>query len=293
MRTSSALILILLTVTGCQFSKSVKKDLVSGLTTKGNVLTCEDVYLTVNDERTTRNSFIFGEMLTLNYDDIRGFTKENGNVFPLMEIIVTDRLGDTLLYTDELYSKYPEGMNYTPLQLTADLTVASPIYSNGEYTMSVNISDRKGSGTYSSALKFSVKPNDKIITEKKGTAEYDEVYIYSQGGDKVITDGKIGFNDNIYVIVEGLKGFREEKGYVFPGLSLKSSDSEKNMILDNDDMFTEYTETGVAASDLASRVSSHFNITGSEFKNPLHTEMVIWDKKSSAKLTLSTDLTVE
>lgn len=286
-------LLILLIVTGCHFSKSVKKDLVSGLTTKGDILTCEDVYLSVNDERTTRNSFVFGEMFTVNYNDIRGFAKENGNVFPSMEMIVTDQSHDTVFYADELYSKYPEGMNYSPLQLTADLTVASPIYSNGEYSLIVNISDRKGSGTFSSILKFSVKPNDKIITEKKGTVEYNEVYIFSQGKDDVITDGKIGFDDNIYIIVEGLKGFSEENGLAYPGLSFKASDSEGNMILDEDDMFAQYTETGVAASDLTSRVSSHFSLTGSEFKNPLHTEMVIWDKKSSAKLILSTDLTVE
>jgi len=293
MKITHASFIILLIVTGCQFSKSVKKDLVSGLTTKGDLLTCEDVYLTVNDERITRNSFVFGEIFTINYNDMQGFARENGNVFPSMEMIVTDHSQDTVFYADELYSKYPEGMKYDPLHLTADLTVASPIYSNGEYSLTVNISDRKGSGTYSSILKFSVRPNDKILTEKRGIAEYSEAYIFSQGRDNVITDGKIGLDDNIYIIVEGLKGFSEVNGLVFPGLSLKASDSEGNMILNNADMFVQYTEAGVAASDLTSRVSSHFSLTGSEFKNPLHTEMVIWDKKSSAKLILSTDLTVE
>ena len=293
MKITHASLIILLIVTGCQFSKSVKKDLASGLTTKGDILTCEDVYLTVNDERTTRNSFVFGEIFTINYNDMRGFAKENGNVFPSLKMVVTDQSQDTVFYTDDLYSKYPDGMKYDPLRLTADLTVASPIYSNGEYTLIVNINDRKGSGTYSSILKFSVKPYDKIITEKKGNAEFKEAYIFSQGKDEVITDGKIGFDDNIYIIVEGLKGFTEENGLVFPGLSLNASDSEGNKILDNADMFVEYTETGVAASDLTSRVSSHFSLTGSEFKNPLHAEMVIWDKKSSAKVILSTDLIVE
>jgi hypothetical protein len=292
MKNTFFLSLILIGFMSCNFSKSVKKDLISGLTTTGNILTCDDVFITVDDVRITRDSFTYGEKLYVHYNDIRGFTKVNGNVFPDMKLVVTDKLGDTMLYSDNLYSKYTEGMNYTPLELTADLTIAAPIKSNGEYILHVLISDKKGSGTYSSKIKFTVKPNDLIKIEPVNIS-YDEVYLFSPGFDKVITDGKIKFDDNIYIIIEGIKGFKEENGNVFPGLKLTGVDNENNTILNYDDLLNEYSETGVAASDLATRVSAHFKITGTDFKNPLHCEMTVWDKKSAAKLIVSSDLILQ
>jgi hypothetical protein len=292
MKTILSVILISIVLASCKFSKSVKKDLVSGLTTTGSDLSCEDVYLKVDNEKTSRNSFVYGETFNICFNDIKGFTTENGNVFPGMEMIITGAEGDTLMQTDDLYKNYSEGMNYSPLQLTGDLTVADPIKSKGDYTLTVNIFDKKGTGTFKSKLNFRVTENEKIKADPKDVT-YTEAYLFSQGKDKVITDNVVAFDDNIYLIVEGLKGFREENGNVFPGLKLNGTDSRKNIILDNDDLFTDYSETGIAASDFASRVSAHFKLTGVSFNNPLHCEVLIWDKKSNASLKIETDMIVK
>ena len=292
MKATFSAILISVILTGCQFSKSVKKDLLSGLKTTGNVLTCKEVYLTVNDEKITRNSFIYGEIFYVHYADIQGFTKENGKVFPAMALAVTDKAGDTLLYSEDLYSGENQGLSYSPLELSAHLTVATPIRSNDEYNLQINISDKKGSGKYSSEFKFKVSEN-KLITAEPEDITYDEIYLFSQGKDKAITDGKIKYDDNIYIIVEGLKGFKEENGLVFPGLNLKLTDAGKNQILNYKDLFSEYDSTGISVSDFTSRVSSHFKLTGSGVQNPLNFEVTIWDKKSNAKLKLTTELTLE
>lgn len=292
MKTTLSVMLIAAVLSGCNFSKSVKKDLISGLTTTGSVLTCNDVYLSVNNERTTRNTFYYGEMLHLIFNDIQGFSRENGKVFPSMDILVTDSAGDTILKANELYSEYSEGMDYSPLELTADITIASPIRSGRDYTLLVSIKDKKGPGTYVSRLKFSVKENERLKIEKNGVT-FTEAYLYSQGNNKIINDGKIKFDDNIYLIVEGLKGFREENGLVYPGLSLSIIDSLKNVILNYDDLLSEYNESGIASSDFTSRVSSHFKITGDQANNPLHCIMDIHDKKSDAFVKISTDLILQ
>lgn len=292
MKNTISSFLILIALSGCHFSKSVKKDFISGLTSTGNVLACNDVYLTINNERSTSNSFSYGEIVYMVFDDIQGFTKENGNVFPLMDIIVTDKSGDTVLSAGDLYSEYTEGMNYSPLQLTADLTVAAPMRSDQNYTLEVNIRDKKGPGKYSAKLNFSIKSNDFIKTEPEGV-KYDEVYLYSQGNNKVITDGKINFDDNIYIIVEGLKGFREENGLVFPGLKLSANDAKENSIIKEDDLFIDYSKEGVAVSDFSARVSANFKIPGNDFSNPLRVEMILWDKKSDASIKVSADFELE
>ncbi len=292
MKKMVCVLLVSIIISGCNFSKSVKKDLVSGLTSTGSGLTCEDVYLTVNNERTSRNTFSYGDMIYLVFSDLKGFTTENGNVFPVMEIVVTDLTGDTALYAGDLYSEYTEGIKYSPLELTADVTVATPIKSGGEYVLNVTIRDRKGSGSFNSKLRFTVEGNGNIKTEPFNV-KYNEVYLYSQGNNKVINDGKIGFDDNVYIMAEGMNGFKVENGKVFPGLGLKGTDSEGNVIIDYPDLFTEYGNTGVDVSDFSARVSANFKITGNSFKNPLHCEMLLWDKKSDAKLKITTDLTLE
>jgi hypothetical protein len=292
MKTTFALFFLSLVLAGCNFSKSAKKDLMSGLSSTGNNISCDEVYLTVNDERTTRNSFIYGETFFLNFSDVKGFAKENGNVFPGMKLVVINPAGDTMMQTADLMSKYPEGMNFSPLLLTADLTLAAPIKSKSEYTAFVNIWDRKGDGTYKSKFDFKVLENDKINIESSRTT-YDEIYLFSQGNDKVITDNKIKFNDNIYIILEGLKGFSETGGMVFPGLSIKASDSASNVLLESDDLFTDYSASGIAAADIAERVSAHFSIPGPQFNNPLHCELTVWDKKSDAKIKVNTEMVLE
>jgi hypothetical protein len=276
----------------CQFSRSAKKDLLSGLSSTGSDISCEDVFITVNNEKTTRNSFIYGETFYINFSNVTGLTKENGNVFPGMNLIVKNTSGDTLMQTGELITNYPNGMNFTPLLLTADLTVATPIKSGGDYTVIVNISDKKGTGTYRSKFDFKVIKNDKISVESSKVT-YDEIYIYSQGNDKVIVDNKIKFDDNVYIIIEGLKGLTETNGMIFPGLSIKASDSAGNVVLESDDLFTEYSVSGIAPSDLGERVSAHFNIPGTQFNNPLHCELTVWDKKSDARVKVISDMEVE
>lgn len=292
MKTILKLFLFLLAIFSCQFSRSAKKDLVSGISSLGINISVKEVYLTVNGLRTQRNSFIYGETFVLNFSDVTGFTKENGNVFPGMIMTVVNQAGDTLMQTDDLISGYPDGMNFTPLVLTADLTVASPIKSGGTYTVIINIRDKKGTGTYKSKFDFRVVKNDKIIVEPS-KVKYDEIYLYSQGNDKVIIDNKIKFNDNVYIIIEGLKGFKEINGMVFPGLSIKVSDSEQNTLLESDDLFTDYNTSGIASADLAQRVSAHFNIPGTQFNNPLHCELTVWDKKSDATIKVIADMVVE
>lgn len=291
MKTILSVILISLVLTGCNFSRSVKKDLIAGLTTTGKDLTCDDIYITVNGERTTRNSFIYGEVFYLNLNDVKGFTKENGNVFPGMEMNIVNQKGDTVFQTVDLYSGYREGMNYSPLLLTADLTIAAPIKSKDNYIQIVNVWDKKGKGKFISKFDFKVVENDKIMVESSGVS-HDEIYIFSQGKNTVITDGRIEPDDNIYIIAEGLKGFRDENGLVYPGLSLEATDSGNNQVFNYDDLFTDYTGTGVGVSDFATRVSSHFKITGGSVSNPLHCRMTVWDKKSDARITITTDLSL-
>ena len=292
MKTTFYIVFFSIIFTGCHFSKSVKKDLVSGLTSVGNILSCDDVYLSVNKEKTSRKTFIYGEIFFLNFNDIKGFTSLNGKVFPGLRLIVVNQAGDTLMKYDDLYSGYKDGLDYSPLLLSTDITLASPIRSNSEYTLFCKIWDKKGSGTFISKFEFKVVENDQITKEGSGVT-YNEIYLFSEDNKKVITDNKAKVNDNIHIIVEGLTGFKEENKLLFPGLSLKITDAGKNSILDYKDLFLDYSETGVSVTDFFTRVSSHFKVSEGKINNPLECEMVIWDKKSNARLKVKTNIIMD
>jgi hypothetical protein len=134
-------------------------------------------------------------------------------------------------------------------------------------------------------------PNDKIVTETTG-AGYNEIYLYSKDRGMVIVDNKAGKDETTYFIFEGLTGFKEEGGKVFPGLSLKGTDKGGKLVLDFNDLFADYSETGLPVEDFNKRVLSNFTLSGIEILNPLHCEVIIWDKKGDSKIKSVTDLEI-
>jgi hypothetical protein len=285
-------LMVSLVLISCDFRKSVSKNLITDLITKGDGLSCEEVYLTLDGEKTNRTTFIYGEKFYLNFDGMEGFNKEHENVFPGMVMWVTDEAGDTIYQTEDMYANYLNGMNFSPLLLKANLTVATPMHSNHKYTAFIKIWDKKDKGTFTVELPFNIIENDKISIEKNNIS-YDEIYLYSADRDKAIADGVVNFNENIYLIFEGLSGVIEENGNVYPGFKLLATDNSKNIILDYADLFESYAETGVGSDDFKTQFYVTVKFTQGEIENPIHCEMLLFDKKSNANLKITTDLIVQ
>lgn len=276
----------------CDFRKSVNKDLTTGLITKGDGLSCEEVYLTINDEKTERTTFIYGEIFYFYFSNIEGFSKVDENVFPGMVMWVTDEAEDTIFRTEDMYANYLNGMNISPLVLKANLTVGNPMHSNHEYTVFVKIWDKKDKGTFTAEMPFNIIENEKISIEKNNIS-YDEIYLYSVDRDKAITDGSVNFDETVYLIFEGLSGVTEENGNVFPGLKFLATDHSNNALMDYADLFESYTETGFSSVDFKTQFYVTIKFTQGQVENPIHCETILFDKKSSSDLKVTTDLTVQ
>ena len=87
---------LLALVNSCNFAQSVNKDLVTGLVTRGNGLTCDEVYLASDREVLKRNAFVYGEAFIVNFDGIEGFNRTDENAFPGMQLVVVSQQGDPL-----------------------------------------------------------------------------------------------------------------------------------------------------------------------------------------------------
>lgn len=277
---------------GCKSKKTTDIDEPTGLKTEGSDLTCKNVFISINGRKVENNIFTYGERFYVNYDDIKGFSRTRNKALPGMKIAIINVKGDTIMKTDDIYSEITDGFELQPFQLAADLTVASPVQSGNDYTLFIKIWDKKGKGTLISKFDFKVKTNEQIQAEPTNVT-YNEIYIYSQKHGKIVRDGKIKFDDNIYIILEGLKGMKSENGKVFPGLSLRITDSKKTIITDFDDLFAEYSQSGVDEADVFMRASAKFKIEQADMVNPLDCEVIIWDKKSPAKIKIRTVFTVD
>jgi hypothetical protein len=273
----------------CDFRKSINKDLITGLFTKGNGLSSEDVYLTNGEEKIKGNSFPYGEKVIVRFETIEGFKKENDRVFPGLRLFVIDQAGDTILKYDDLYAEMAEGTDISPLVLYASLVVAKPIHSGNKYSLNVNIWDKKGKGTFTAKLDFDVVPNKEIKIESKNIT-YDEIYLFSQERDAMILKNEVKFNENIYMLFDGLSGFTEEGGKVLIGLSMRLTDAEGTLILNEEDMMGN---DGLSASDLKTQLAPNFIFSGSVIKNPVTCEINVWDKKSDNKIKASVKLNVK
>ena len=155
--------------------------------------------------------------------------------------------------------------------------------------MIVNIWDKKGKGTFSGEVDFKVIPNE-ILKVEADQVKYDEIYLYSNVRNVVITDNKIKFNENTSLTFEGLTGFSNENDLVFPGMSLSARDNDNNTLFEYDDLFADYSESGIPVLDFLSGISSSFTLNAGEYKTPVHFVVIVWDKKGEAKISVEADL---
>lgn len=282
--TASFLLLV-----SCEFDKSVKKDLMTGLKASGDGLSSKDVYLTSNGSKISRTSFIYGEKFKVNFENISGFNKENNFAFPGMEFVIRSETGDTLMHNTDLYQENIKGYDLDPLLLLTEITTGDPLKSGANYKLDIRIWDKKGDGTYSASFDFEVVPNPNITIESNGI-DYDEIYLFSNVGSKVLFDNRAKYNQEIYILMEGLSGFTDVEGQAHIGVKMKATDASNNIILDEVDLIGD---AALNISELNEQLAPNFIFQNIGIKNPVDCEVLVWDKKSDRKIKTTLSLTLE
>jgi hypothetical protein len=278
-----------LTLVACNFSESVNMDLSTGLTTRGHTLSSSEVYITVDEKRVSSSTFIYGETFYLNFQDVKGFVKKDGNVFPGMEIYIIGEEGDTALQNNDMYADKVNGVNISPLFLYSNITVAKPMMSGKKYELHVKIWDKKGEGTFTAAYNFDIVPNDKIVIDNPNKLGYDNIYLFSEKGS-TITNNKASYGEKIYMIFEGLSGFKTEAGKVSVGMGLKGTDANGNIVIEEKDLIGdgEWTE-----EELNKQIAANVVFTDNTIVSPVKCDILVWDKKGDVKITATANIELE
>lgn len=275
-------------ITSCNFSKSVSKDLISGMTTKGDGLSAENVYVTINDEIISDNEFYYGQDIITNFENMDGFVIENNRFFPMMQVVLVSKKGDTIMYEPDLL-KADAGFDASLKTLTGNMILARPIYTDDDYTMLYTITDKKGTGKYSSELKFNILHDPLIKVSKKGL-DFKEAYLMSLTKKDMILNGKMAFDELVLMDFQDISGYKSSNGQVALGLKIYVVDAANNVILDMADAFNGRE---VGEEEMKNGVGAQLQIKKGRIQNPVNFQVTIWDKNSDAKLTAETKLTVE
>ncbi|MBT8273921.1 MAG: hypothetical protein KJO77_08945 [Bacteroidia bacterium] len=273
----------------CEFDKSVKKDLVTGLKGSGNGLSCDAIYLTSNDTKLNTSSFIYGEVFKVNFENISGFNKEENFAFPGMKFLITSEAGDTLMHNTDLYENNAKGFDLSPLLLLTEITTGAPLNSGGNYNLQVQIWDKKGEGTYSSELDFEVIPNPKIAIESDEIS-YEEIYLYSDLRKTVLPNNSAKYGEEIYLLLEGLDGFKDDNGLSYIGVRMKATDANNNIIINEADLIGD---SPINSSDLQSQLAPNFIFQETDIKSPIACEVYVWDKRGEHTIEVNFSLTLE
>lgn len=276
-------------LTSCNFSRSVHKDLTTGMVTRGNGLSCQETELFAGNEKAAGNTFSYGERIRVEFNGIEGFERINEHAFPGMSLTVLENKGDTVLAYGDLYSDLVDGTPGSPLLLKADLVLADPIHSDRDYTLMLDIRDKKGEGSFSARLKFSVV-QDELIQIEADRLTWDEIYLYSGRLNRTITDHHAGFHDVVYMIFEGLDGFMVREGTVQLGLSLTVTDSTGRRVIVEEDLLGGDL---LDAAEVQDRLAPHFIVSDTGVVNPVSCEVRVWDKNSGRSIRAGCDLRIE
>ncbi len=289
MKRSYLFILLAVFIASCEFNKSVKVDLTTGLSSKGDGLSCDDVNLSSDGKRINRNEFIYGEQIKISLTNIEGFKMDNKTVYPGMSILVLAKNGDTVLYSADLYADYTDPIDMDPLTLTATLSVGNPIRSNKNYTLFLHTWDKKGKGTFDSELQFSVIPNP-VLKLESAHASFDEIYLYDEVHNMGVTSNEIKQNQEILLLFNGLKGFKQQDGKCQAGLSMNATDAKGQVILAETDLLKDQE---LEFASFSEQFVSSFNLGNQKVVNPISLEVLLWDKLGNARILTKIDFEVK
>lgn len=139
-----AAILFSLTFSSCTFSKGVKKDLATGLSTSYNRLTINDIYLA--DESGNRlgdNKITMGSKLAVVATGVDYFAEKDGKVFPGCTILLSDKSGKEILNLPDAFSEMVNGTTAEEAKiLQASLNTGEPMAVGETYHLKIRFYDK-------------------------------------------------------------------------------------------------------------------------------------------------------
>ena len=135
---------LLFAIISCQFSKGVKKDLNTGLSTSYNGFTLEDIYLAdASGNRLPNNKITMGSKIAVTAIGVGNYGKNKGKVFPGCTIILTDKNKKEILNLPDAFEDLTDGLDPSQAAtLKATLNTGDPMAIGETYHLHIRFFDK-------------------------------------------------------------------------------------------------------------------------------------------------------
>lgn len=274
----------------CEFNQSVKTDLTTGAYSKGDGLKCDDVSIEINGEVEKRTTFIYGEQINFIFSNVTGFKKESEKVFPILTITIIKNEKDTIANSENLLIDLSEGTELSPLELSAHFMAGFQFETADEFVAQVNISDDKSDGTFYYELPFKVQENKLLNIDAIGLV-YKDIYLWNESKKMTIAKGNIEAVDTVLLLIEGLDGFKEVDGKIFPICMLEFNDNNGEKVIYNPNLLQEYDSVGVDSEEFRNgQLPIILTFNEGVYYNPYSLNLVLSDKYSTNEISISAKL---
>lgn len=147
------LILSCIILAECNYSKGVKKDLLTGLSCSYNGFVVRNVLLTDPfDKPKTDNKVQLNTQIAIVANGVTNYGLKDGKVFPGMMIVVTDKRGNIVVQNDDLFVGDQGHPPADATELRGTIAIARPMNAGEVYHVKMRIWDK-------------IKPNNELNAE--------------------------------------------------------------------------------------------------------------------------------
>lgn len=271
-------------VAACNFSAGVHHEGKTGLTVKNSGLRYESYLLTCNGEKAENDEWAKGETIKLEFLDVAGFKEENGLVFPGISLVIKDVQGKVIDSMGDLLKKESEHgiAKDQATKLSASYALGGSLDIGKEYILYTRVYDKKGKGVIEAKMKFKlVKQQMDDVRVTASGLSYSNVYLMGRNG-RILNEARIP--GNVGLLIEGLKGFKEEQGKVFVGANITIYDKSGKQEFQTKDIFEEYID-GVDPAKVNQMLSLYIPVEAEMKGNENKWVFKVWDKKSDVALS--------
>lgn len=138
-------LLLLTACNGSSFSKGVKKDITTGLSSSYNGLSVTDIYLTDDKgNKMSDNHVTLGNALLVVASGVENYKLVNGKAYPGCSIILTDKNKNELLNLQDAFARLSDGLPAAEAtELKATLNTGAPMQAGETYKLYVHFYDKQ------------------------------------------------------------------------------------------------------------------------------------------------------
>lgn len=285
-------ILLLISLSSCQFNQPINVDLPIDAISQANGLESDDAIIEINNKIDSRNTFIYGENVNFLFNNVTGFIKKKDKSFPGMSIYITENETDTILSNPDLLSDINQGTDLNPLLLKANFTAALPHRNNENYKVHINIWDKNGDGIYTFEMPFIIKQSD-LLNISESDFNYSSIYLWNETLETPVLNKNVNLEHSILLIIEGLEGFELKNENVFPVFSVDLEDNKGRKILSNPNLLSDFTSEGVSAKEVKEQIYAQLTFTKGFVSNPCTLRVSVKDIYSEKEINVTTELVLK